>query len=299
MASRFTEPTARQVRLGHALEALRLERLPAEDRSLRKVAGVLGWDPSKLSRIETGRLGISEVDLERLFTLYGVKDKGPDGTVRLKIIELKRKGNERGWETQVRDVVNVEYADYIAYEGDAESMYSAQPMLVPGLLQTHDYASAVLGEHLTDIPTEEREERLAIRARRQEVFERPNPPMFWGVISESVLRHVIGSPEIMADQLDRLLERCANNPHNTNIQVLREESSTHASLFGPFVILSFPERWEPDIVYVEGYTENRFLEDAKRVKWHSDLFRRLMKEALTGPESVQMIGRYADRYRKG
>ncbi|MEU4150825.1 helix-turn-helix transcriptional regulator [Streptomyces sp. NPDC026659] len=290
---RYDEPTARQVRLGHVLEGLRKDA----GMSQREVASALDWKggASKPSRIESGRLGISEADLERLLTLYGVTDQG----LKAYILHLKHRGNERGWETQVR-AVSAAYADLIGYEGDAESAYNVQLTAIPGLLHTPDYASAVMDQHTPDISEEGREERLAIRARRQEVFKRPNPLMFWGVISESVFEHVLGSPQVMADQLDHLLDLCEEYPHNITIQVLPKKAASHAALFGPFVILSFPERWEPDIVYVEGYTSTRFLEAAGEVKEYSNLFRRLMvTDSLRESESIELIRKYADDYRKG
>lgn len=293
VSKRMVEPTARQVRLGHVLKALRVDgnHGPQGD-----VARSLGWSESKLNRIESGRIGITDTDLTALLALYGVKDRG----LRAYIVQLKRRGSERGWETKVRDTVSSVYADYIGYEDDASDAYNVQTVLIPGLLQTHDYAVAVLDQHLPDLTEEAREERLGIRTRRQEVFKRPNPLVFWGVLSESVFRHVIGSPAIMAEQLDHLLAMCADYPHIINIQVLPEKAASHASLFGPFVILSFPERWEPDIVYLEGLTANRFLEENGEVQDYSRLFKRLMvQESLREPESIELVRKYRDDYRKG
>ncbi|WP_254708041.1 helix-turn-helix domain-containing protein [Streptomyces lunaelactis] len=293
VSRRMVEPTARQVRLGHVLEGLRLE---GDHGSQAAVARSLEWSESKLSRIESGRIGISEDDLTALLARYDVRDRG----LRSYIVHLKRRGNERGWESKVRDVVSPVYADYIGYEGDAAEAYSAQTVLIPGLLQTHDYAAAVLDQHIPDVSTEGREERLSIRRQRQEVFRRPDPLVFWGVISESAFRHVIGSPDVMAEQLDHLLTLCQECPNAINIQVLPEAAASHAALFGPFVILSFPERWEPDIVYLEGLTANRFLEETAEVQDYSRLFKRLMMtDSLRGPESIELIGRYSDNYRKG
>lgn len=285
------EPTARQVRLGHVLAALRDER----GLTLREVAASLGWSESKLSRIESARSGISDPDLTALLARYDVKDRG----LRAYVAHLKKRGNERGWETKVRDVVSAVFADFIGYEDDAADAYHAQTVLIPGLLQTHDYAAAVIDQHLPDLAEEVREERLSIRAKRQEVFKRPNPLVFWGVISESAFRHEIGSPEIMAEQLDHLLKMSETYPHIINIQVLPEAAACHASLFGPFVILSFPERWEPDVVYLEGLTANRFLEEVSDVQDYSRLFKRLMADSLPGAQSIELIEKYRDTYSKG
>ncbi|MFG2885499.1 helix-turn-helix domain-containing protein [Streptomyces sp. NPDC048297] len=289
----MVEPTARQVRLGHVLKGLRVD---GGYGSQGDVAASLGWSESKLSRIESGRLGITDNDLTALLARYDITDRG----LRAYIVQLKARGNERGWETAVRNAVSSVYADYIGYEGDASDAYNCETVLIPGLLQTHDYAAAVIDQHLPDITEGEREERLDIRAKRQEVFGRPNPLVFWGAVSESVFRHVIGSPEIMAAQLDHMLKMCQAYPRVINIQILPESAASHAALFGPFVVLSFPERWEPDIVYLEGLTANRFLEENGEVQDYSRLFKRLMmQESLREPESLELIRKYKDTYSKG
>ncbi|MFI1359275.1 helix-turn-helix domain-containing protein [Streptomyces sp. NPDC020898] len=290
---RMLQPTARQVRLGSILRGLREEGTHGSGSS---VARELGWSESKLSRIESGRLGVNDADLRALLDRYEVKDRG----LRAYVVDLRRRGNVRGWETDIRSVVSAVYADYIGYESDASDTYNAETTLIPGLLQTHDYAAAVLDQHLPDIPEEERRERLTIRDKRQEVFGRPNPLVFWGVISESVFRHAIGGPAVMAAQLEHLLTLAKDYPGTVNIHVLPEAAKSHAALFGPFVIFSFPEKWEPDIVYLEGLTSNRFLEEADEVRSYSRLFNRLMmSDSFRGPESLELIEGHLKNYRQG
>ncbi|WP_329223854.1 helix-turn-helix domain-containing protein [Streptomyces sp. NBC_01485] len=286
------QPTARQVRLGSILRGMRDE---GPHGSQGAICSELGWPESKLSRVESGRLGISESDLELLLDRYDVKDRSLRGYV----VDLRRRGNIRGWETRVRSEVSAPYADFIGYESDAAEMYNAQTTLIPGLLQTRDYAAAVIGQQTPDMSEGERHERLDIRDKRREVFDRPHSLVFWGVISESVFRHVIGGPEVMARQLEYLLSQAKDYPSTINIHVLPEESESHGALFGPFVVLSFPQRWEPDIVYLEGFTSTKFLEDTEQVQEYSRLFRRLMMtDSLRGPESLTLIERYLDDYRK-
>ncbi len=287
------QPIARQVRLGSILRGLREE---GSHGSQGAVAGELGWSESKLSRIESGRLGISDADLRALLDHYRVDDRG----LRAYVVDLRRRGNVRGWETDIRSVVSAVYADYIGYESDASDTYNAQTTLIPGLLQTHDYAASVLDQHLPGIAEDERHERLAIRGKRREAFDRPNPLVFWGVISESVFRHIVGGPAVMAAQLEHLLTLAKEYPGTVNIHVLPEASESHATLFGPFVIFAFPEKWEPDIVYLEGLTSNRFLEEADEVRAYSRLFNRLMmSDSLRRAESLVLIESHLKNYRKG
>ncbi|MEV6590374.1 helix-turn-helix domain-containing protein [Streptomyces acidicola] len=287
------QPTARQVRLGSILRDL---REGGTHGSQDAVARELGWSESKLSRIESGRLGINDADLRTLLDLYKVKDRG----LRAYVVDLRRRGNVRGWETGIRSVVSAMYADYIGYESDASDTYNAQTTLIPGLLQTYDYAAAVFSQHAPEMSEEVKNERLAIRDRRQQAFNRPNPLVFWGIISESVFRHAIGGPDVMAAQLEHLLTLTKEYPGTINIHVLPESSESHAALFGPFVILSFPEQWEPDIVYLEGLTGTRFLEEPGEVRAYSRLFNRLMmSESLRGDDSLKLIESHLKNYRKG
>ncbi|UUU33060.1 helix-turn-helix domain-containing protein [Streptomyces sp. CA-210063] len=290
---RILQPTARQVRLGSILRGLRED---GGHGSQDTVARGLGWSEAKLSRIESGRIGISDSDLSSLLDRYKVQDRSLRGYV----IDLRRRGNVRGWETDIRSVVSTMYADFIGYESDASDTYNVQTTLVPGLLQTYDYAAAVLDQHFPGMAEEERTERLSIRAKRQSVFDRPNPLVFWGVISESVFRHAVGGPEVMAAQLEHLLIMAKEYPGTVNIHVLPEASESHAALFGPFVVLTFPQRWEPDVVYLEGLTGNRFLEETDEVQAYSRLFKRLMMSAsLRGAESLELIERHLNGYREG
>ncbi|MDX3455522.1 helix-turn-helix transcriptional regulator [Streptomyces sp. ME02-8801-2C] len=290
---RILQPTARQVRLGSILRGLREEGAHGSQGS---VAGELDWSESKLSRIESGRLGIGVEDLDVLLGRYGVKDQG----LRTYVADLRRRGNVRGWETDIRSVVSAMYADYIGYESDASDAYNAQTTLIPGLLQTHDYAAAVISQLVPEMDEEEKYERLAIRDKRQQVFDRPNPLVFWGVISESVFRHPVGGPAVMAAQFEHLLTLAKEYPGTINIHVLPESSASHAALFGPFVVLSFPEQWEPDIVYLEGLTGTRFLEEPGEVRAYSRVFNRLMmSESLRGADSLKLIESHLKNYRKG
>ncbi|MGW0711919.1 helix-turn-helix domain-containing protein [Streptomyces sp. NPDC002643] len=292
-ARRIDQPTARQVRLGSILRKLRED---GGHGTQDAAARALGWVPAKLNRIETGRVGVSERDLTTLFALYGVEDE----TMRDYILDLRARGNVRGWDSDIRSVVSAVYADYIGYESDAVEVFNAETSLIPGLLQTHAYAAAVMDLHLPDTGEKERRDRLAIRDKRREVFERPNPLIFWGVVSESAFRHVMGGPDVMIEQLEHLLELPKRYPNVVNLYVMPEQSPWHAVVFGSFVILSFRKRWEPDIVYTDGLTSNRFLEKEDEVSAYSRLFRRLLGDGTyTGPKSLEVIEKHLNEYRRG
>ncbi|MFJ2264275.1 helix-turn-helix domain-containing protein [Streptomyces sp. NPDC087844] len=286
------EPTARQVRLAHVLRDMREE---AGHGSLEAVARELGWSKAKLSRIETGWSGVSETDLLTLLDRYKIDNRA----WRSYLCEVRcRTASRDGWEVRLRSTVSAQYADYVGLEQDAAELYNAEPVLLPGLLQTYEYAATVLSQHMPGLTEAQRDARLLIRERRQTVLTRAEPLVFWGIISESVLRHAVGGPDVMATQLDHVLKSCEQNP-SINLQVLPEQHPLHAALIQPFVILQFPVRWEPDVVFLDGLTRNRILEDVHDVQEYSRVFRRLSSEAPSAPESLELIEKHRNHYQQG
>ncbi len=287
------EPTMRQQWLGKTLRRL---REAAERGTQQEVARALKWSDSKVSRIELARISISEHDLGELLNYYGLAD----GAERRYIFNLRKRAYGKGtWDASIRGFINSSAADFIAFEQDARDAYSFEPALIPGLLQTHNYASAVSDQYMPELEEKRRQELLNIRRERQEVFDRPTPLVLWSVVSESVFRHCIGSPEVMAEQLEHLLTMSKEYPDVITLRVLPEASQAHASVFGPFVVLSFLSRWEQDIVFLEGLTDSTFIEDEKKVDIYAQLFRRYaMKESLEPEASLRLVKQYLDTYRK-
>ncbi|WP_407705759.1 Scr1 family TA system antitoxin-like transcriptional regulator [Streptomyces niveiscabiei] len=219
---RISQPTARHVRMGSVLRGLREEGAHG---SQDAVAGELGWPESKSSRIESGRLGIGEADLRLLLDRYRVEDQ----SLRGYIADLRRRGNVRGWDTDARSFVSASHADHIGYESDAAEEYNMETSLIPGLLQTHGYTRAVFDQHVPDLTEAQRQERLDIRDKRRQVFDRASPLDLWSVISESVLRHAMGGPLVMANQLEYLLDMSRDYAQSITIHVLPERSESHGT----------------------------------------------------------------------
>lgn len=237
---------------------------------------------------------MSGADLERLLDLYGVTDQSLRGYA----VDLCRRCRIGGWGPEMGPTASLAYSDFVAYESEAAEMYTCQVTLFPGLLQTRGYAAAVFQQHRPDDVNHL--EQLEIREKRREVFDRPTPLILWTVVSESVFRHVIGGASVMVGQLEHLLDMSKDYPDAINIHVLPEDAPSHAALFGPFVIFSFPQRWEPDLVCLEEFVTSRFLQEPAEVRDYSILFRRLMnKDSLTDRESMKLIERYLKNYRKG
>ncbi|WP_233290057.1 helix-turn-helix transcriptional regulator [Kitasatospora sp. MBT66] len=282
------QPTARQVRLGSALRTLRLA-VPGNDNGQEAVAKRLGFTESKLSRIESGKIGISDSDFAVMLDLYG-----PEENHRAYLFDLRKRSKVVGWEADVRNSIDPDYADYIGYEGDAFQAFNLETGIIPGLLQTREYAVA-------NSPASpwyghaEIEESWKVKQRRQQVLTKPNPLRLWTIISESAFRHEIGGPEVMRAQLLHLIDLSESLP-NLSIQVLPEKSPAHGGLFGPYMILSFRERWEPDIVYIEGLTDTRWVERPDKVTDYGAQFNALMANAaLRREESISLIREHANR----
>ncbi|MFJ9454991.1 helix-turn-helix domain-containing protein [Kitasatospora sp. NPDC101447] len=276
-------PTVRQRRLARTLKELRV----AARMTMAQSARQLDCAESKISRIEAAQSGIRLVDLRLLLDLYGVTDQA----TRSRLEDLARDGRLRGWWDRYSDALSPLYADYISLEADASDAYSVETFLVPGLLQTEDYTRAVVRAQIEDATVEQVEQLTKVRLERRSVLKRESPLRLWVVLSESVLKHQIGGRAVMREQLDYLV-LMADQP-NINIQVLPEDSDVHAALFGPLVILSFPESTETDVVYVDSLLSTLYIEEPGEVFKYSNLFRRALAESLPRKESVALIERIA------
>ena len=272
-------PTVRQRRLARTLRQLRIQ----SGQTIAMAAQTLACAESKISRIEGAQSGIRLVDLRLLLDSYGETD--PE--VRARLEELSREGRRRGWWDRYSDDLMPTYADYIALEADASEFCSVQPLLVPGLLQTEDYTRAVVRAQIPDASTERVETLTKVRQERLSVLTRPQPLTVWVVLSEAVLRVEIGGPGVLRAQL-RHLATMAEHP-NVNLQILPQSSVVHAALFGPFVILTFPEPFETDVVYVDSLLSTLYIEEPSEVAKYTALSRRVMAESLPYDKSLDLI----------
>ncbi|MFJ9950322.1 helix-turn-helix domain-containing protein [Kitasatospora sp. NPDC091207] len=276
-------PTVRQRRLARTLKELRTSR----HLTIAQSAEHLACAESKISRIEGAQSGVRLVDLRLLLDLYEVRD--PETRGRLEV--LAREGRLRGWWDRYSDTLSPSYADYIALEADASDMYSIQTLLVPGLLQIEDYTRAVVRAQIEDATPDQVETLTKVRQERRELLFRQSPLRTWAVLSESALRHHIGGASVMRAQLEYLAS-AAELP-NINIQILPESSETHATLFGPVTILSFPDPAETDVAYVDSLLSTIYVEEPAEVFQYAQLFRRTLAESLPRTDSIQLITRLA------
>ncbi|MFI6609289.1 helix-turn-helix domain-containing protein [Streptomyces sp. NPDC050507] len=276
-------PTARQRRLGRVLKELRV----AARMTQPEAASVLRCTEGKISRIENALSGVREIDLELLLNAYGVGDEGQ----RAALEKLRREAKGRGWWT--RHQIPRGYADYAALEEDASEAYNVETTLIPGLLQTPDYTRAMLQTQFPNADPDTVETFIAVKQERKQVLGKPSPLTLWAVISESVLKHIVGSQDIMRNQLRALVET-AEQYKNVNLLVLPESSGAHAGLFGPFVILSFPESTETDVVYLDGLKRILYLEEPHEVTEYRASFQSLMKASMDHEKSKRYVAQLAD-----
>jgi transcriptional regulator with XRE-family HTH domain len=275
-------PTVRRKRLGIELRRLR-ERagLTCEDVGQR-----LDCSGTRISRLETGRISVKPGDVRELLEIYGVT-----GAEAESLVQLAREARRRGWwHTYGRALPNW-FEAYIGLETEAVRLRDFQPLVIPGVLQTEDYARAVLRAAPNAGSPEDIDRQVALRMERQTVLSQANAPDLWIVLSETVLRVQVGGASVMRAQLRRLVDVAERS--SVTLQVLPFTAAAHVQPISPFTILEFPEAADPTVVYLEHLTGSLFLESEEEVRRYTVVFDHLRAEALgTGP-SVDLIARVA------
>ncbi|MBM7052583.1 MULTISPECIES: helix-turn-helix domain-containing protein [Streptomyces] len=270
---------------------MRRRRLGAELKRLREKAGVkmeeaaerIGGDKPKISRQENGRQGVSKLEIEALLALYGVSDE----RLRTALTTLAREGRRKGWWAQYSDILTAGFQERLSIESDAARILAFQPMLVPGLLQTVEYATEVIRSVNKTATEEEIDSYVEVRKSRQEIFARESPPQYLCLLDEAVLRREVGGPAVMAAQLDKILEM--NNPPKLTIQVVPFAQGWHAGADGPFNVYSYPDPMDLDVVNLEYLDGALYLEEDESVERYQLAFDELRAAALTSRQSMELI----------
>ena len=276
-------PTLRRRELGFLLRQLRLERgLSIEDVTSRAM-----FSPTKLSRLETGRVGASPRDIRDLCVVYEINDTAQ----RERLTELAREGKQRAW----WQPYDLRYSTYIDLEAEAASISNYETDFVPGLLQVAGYARAVFETTEPPLDPAAIERNVEARIRRQTLLERDNAPLLHCIVDESALRRPIGGPAVMREQLARIIE-IANMP-KVSFQIIPLKVGAHPGLGGGnFVILELGKRAVNDVVYVEGAVGNLYLESAADLEKFKHIFSQLKTMALDPEGSVAMAARISATY---
>ncbi|MFJ2160950.1 MULTISPECIES: helix-turn-helix domain-containing protein [unclassified Streptomyces] len=282
--------------------AVRRRKLGAELRALRAEAGLtsgeaarlVGWHQSKVSRIETGASGVKPPDVRLLLDAYQVADP----QLRDMLLVLAGSddvGGRHHWWHAYRGVLPPAYRDFISLESQASTLRTLETSVVPGLLQTPEYARAVTRAAVGG-PDNDGPERLdalvQVRMARQDVL-RADPPLALSVVlDEAVLRREVGGPGVMARQLDRLVE-AARLPQ-VRLQVLPFAAGAHIGITGPFVIFSFPSTSDLDVVVLDHLTSSLYLERKEDLEAYSEAFSTLQFHALSPEDSSDYIAGIGD-----
>lgn len=270
---------------------LRVELRKARDAAGQKqgeVASAMEWSLSKLIRIENGAVGISTNDLKALMTHYGIKDKRRTET----LLELARASRERSWYDRYDEVLTPGFREYLAYEASATVIRQYEPVLIPGLLQTEEYAMAILGE-AHKMRTAEAERLWAVREHRQELHERRNPPDMQFIIDEAAIRRWAGGVGVMRRQLERVREIAAMD--HVTFQIVPFSAGMHPGVAaGPFWLLEFAEADLNDLVYLEGAGNTTMRDRPDEVARLLDIFEELEKQGVASDDVDAMLARASD-----
>ena len=238
---------------------------------------------SKISRMETGRVGFKARDVTDLLTLYGVTDD----QVRSKFLYLAGQSRRQDWWTSYSDILPDWFENYLGLESASSTIRTFEIQFVHGLFQTEDYARAVTLLGHQGAPPDEIERRVGLRVKRQDLLTREDGPRIWSVMDEAVLRRPVGGPVAMRAQLRHLLEVAAL-PQVT-LQVVPFDRGGHAGASGSFTILRFEEQYLPDVVYMEQLTGAVYLEQRSDVEHYLAVMDQLSSEALTPDATTRFI----------
>ena len=237
-------PAVQSRRLRTELRRIRL----GTDETLEQVAVAMDWSLSKLIRIENGTVGISTNDLKVLLSHYGIVD---DRRVE-ELVALAKAARERSWWSVYRDIASPQLLKFIEYQAAARITRNFEPLVVPGLLQTEEYAREVIKETWGwPRPSKDRLDSLvALRMKRQELLKRTGPPpWFFFILNEDVLRRQVGGKDVMDRQIRHLIEVASRD--DVTIEIVPFSAGVHYGMQGPLVILEFPEAEDDDVLYLE------------------------------------------------
>ncbi|MEU8522635.1 helix-turn-helix transcriptional regulator [Streptomyces sp. NBC_01216] len=280
-------PTVRRRRLGQELRRLREQK----NMTAEQVAERLLVSQSKISRLENGRRSISQRDVRDLCGVYEVEDE----RVVESLMQMAKDSRQQGWWHAFGDIP---YSVYIGLETDAESLRVYEPQIIPGLLQTHGYAEAVIRGALPESAPADIDKRVTVRTRRQErIRDDERHLRLWAVIDEGALRRIVGNKRLMIEQLEHLVEQSLL-PHVT-VQVLPFDMGAHPGISGHYAILEFPDTSDSSVVYIEGVTSDLYLEKAQDVAKYSVMYEHLRAQALNAEQTREFISDIAKAYAAG
>ncbi|MEV0180637.1 helix-turn-helix transcriptional regulator [Streptomyces sp. NPDC050625] len=261
-----------------------LRRLREARGITREAAGYsIRASESKISRMELGRVSFKTRDVEDLLTLYGISDEAE----RESLLSLAREANVAGWWHSYSDVLPSWFPTYVGLEGAASLIRAYEVQFVHGLLQTEDYARAVVRRGMKGASVADVERRVALRLERQKYLVSENAPDFHIVLDEAALRRPYGDREVMRGQLQHLIE-FSERP-NVRLQIMPFGFGGHSGESGAFTILSFPESDLSDVVYLEQLTSALYLDKREDVTQYEQALKELQQDSPGPDESRDLL----------
>jgi transcriptional regulator with XRE-family HTH domain len=265
-------PTVRQRELGKRLRELRNQH----DLTVEDVAEKLLCSATKISRLETGARRPSLRDVRDLCTLYGV-----DELASTELMTLARDAREPSWWDKYDDL---NLAMLIGLEQEALALTCYSMYYMPALLQTEDYARAIIKAIAPKMDPGIYKQRVEVRLRRQQLLEGANRPRYRVLLDEAVLRRRVGGPAVMAAQLDKVLEDARQD--KVTVQIVPFDAGAYAAADGYFVLLEFGEANLPPVVFIEGLTKNQYLEHKAEIARYREVIENLRDSALSPRDSL-------------
>ncbi len=287
MSERRAAPTVGQVVLGRRLQELR------ESAGLKReeAAKVLRVAPATVRRMEMAEVALKIPYVQILLTAYGV----PAAEVSA-FVTLAEEANQPGWWQRYHDVLPDWFSMYVSLEGAARIVRSYEPHFIPGLLQTEDYARAVMEAGTIGSAGGDAVERhVSLRMERQRLLERADPPHLWVVMDETVLRRPVSiDGRVMRDQLDKLLEFAVRD--RVTLQVAEFDDGPHPGTYAPFTLFRFAEPELPDMVFTEYLTGALYLDSRTEVSAHLEVLDHMTARAASTQRTEKILRRYRETF---
>lgn len=285
MATERISPTLRRRRLAARLRQLREQA----DMTVAEAARAIEWTPSKITWIETNRgKRPNPRDVRDLCDAYDVTDDRE----RAYLEQLARDGRLKGWWEPYGEVLPHPYENYVGLEAEAATVLNFELGMIPGLLQTEDYARAMIQAGPAELAADKVDKRVEVRIKRQAALRQDPGLRLVAVIDEAALHRQVGSATVMRAQLQHLVDIAEELPRVT-IQVVPFARGAHSSMTNGFVVLQFPGTEDPDVVYVENASGGLWLEDVQEIGGHHVAFQHLLGNADSEPDTIAMIAKLA------
>lgn len=278
-ASETLSPVVQRRRLRTELRRARLDAGLTQE----QVATAMDWSLSKLIRIETGTVGISTNDLKAILAHYKITDDRRTA----ELLALSRGARERSWWNAYRDV-SPRLIQLIEYESASFIIRNFQPMLIPGLLQTEEYAAAMIRNLTPQATAHEVDTGVEMRMKRQQLLLQSEMPLMFFIMDEAAVRRLVGGKEAMRRQIQRLLGE--SEKPTVTIEVVPFSAGEHPGMQGPFMLFEFPDAADDDALYLEGPSESRWnRDDPEEISSYRERFEALRGLSLGPQGSIDFL----------